>query len=237
MPQPYLLHVHSQPTTIAPQVYHQWYLEEHIRDMVYFKVMKNSAIYQSTSDALLSSNSNAQKTDSMPFLALYQTARSNCLESAEFKNNVRVRSRLWDPDLKKHLSEVCEHSTQQLKLVEVLGSYEFNEDVAPHVVHMHYSGPDVEGKIQFEHVNAVSILDGYRRTLLYRPAEQPVEGMQEVFLVHEFETLDPSSLLYVRQAMETIEPTNDCPFTLRSYTLLGCEGFGGQCRAPERLER
>lgn len=109
--------------------------------------------------------------------------------------------------------------------------------VAPHIVHVHYTGSEVAGKIQFEHVNALSILDGYRRTLLYQPIEQPAaEGVQDVVLIHEFEMLDTSDLPFVKQELETIEPTKDCSFTLRSYSLLGCEGFEGPSRVPERLE-
>lgn len=95
-------------------------------------------------------------------------------------------------------------------------------------------GEEVEGNLQFEHVNAVSILDGYRRTLLYRFPSRG-EGLDCVHLLHEFERLDSPPLDSVRAEMETIEPTKDCSFILRSYDLLGSEGFGGQCRKPERL--
>jgi hypothetical protein len=93
------------------------------------------------------------------------------------------------------------------------------------------TGEEVEGKLQFEHVNAVSILDGYRRTLLYRfPGEPP-----SVHLIHEFENLDSRHLDSVKAEMETIEPTKDCSFQLRSFELLDSEGFEGKCRKPERL--
>jgi hypothetical protein len=95
-------------------------------------------------------------------------------------------------------------------------------------------GEEVEGKLQFEHVNAVSILDGYRRTLLYRFPDLD-EGVGCVYLVHEFESLDSSHLGSVKAEMETIEPTKDCSFQLRSFELLGREGFGGHCRMPKRL--
>ena len=93
------------------------------------------------------------------------------------------------------------------------------------------TGEEVEGKLQFEHVNAVSVLHGYRRTLLYRfPRDRP-----SVHLIHEFESLDSSHLDSVKAEMETIEPTRDCSFQLRSFELLDSEGFGGECRKPERL--
>ena len=95
-------------------------------------------------------------------------------------------------------------------------------------------GEEVESKMDFEHVNVVSILDGYRRTLLYRFPDSS-EGVGCVYLVHEFESLDSSYLGAVKTEMETIEPTKDCSFQLRWFELLGSEGFGGKCRTPERL--
>ncbi len=82
-------------------------------------------------------------------------------------------------------------------------------DVAPHIIYVRIAGEEVEGKLQFEHVNAVSILDGYRRTLLYRFPDVR-EGIGCVHLVHEFERLDSSHLEAVKAEMETIEPTKDC---------------------------
>ena len=107
-------------------------------------------------------------------------------------------------------------------------------DVAPYIVRVKIKGDEVESKLQFEHVNAVSILDGYRRTLLYRPIDQAGSSPSTI-LIHEFETLDPSHLPSVKTEMEAIEPTKDCAFQLRSYKLLGSEGFRGQWRVPERL--
>lgn len=59
--------------------------------------------------------------------------------------------------------------------------------------------------------------------------------LSSAVLIHEFESLDPSHLPSVKKEMEAIEPTKDCIFQLRSYELLDSEGFGGQCRVPERL--
>lgn len=108
-------------------------------------------------------------------------------------------------------------------------------DVAPQIVLATLTGDEVEGKIQHEHVNAVACLDGYRRTLLYRfPALEGGRGC--VQLVHEFERLEPGFLGSVKAEMEGIEATKDCAFVLRSFELLGAEGFGGRCQRPERLE-
>ncbi|KAK3721750.1 hypothetical protein LTR37_002915 [Vermiconidia calcicola] len=161
-----------------------------------------------------------EDTDRMSFFALYQTERKRCLESPEFKDHVRQETELWQPGLRGR--DVGEFAIGEFTLVEVLGSYEYNER------------EEVAGKIQFEHVNAVSILQGYRRTLLYRPQDEQ-DQVSSVVLIHEFETLDSSNLPFVKQEMETIEPTKDCSFQLRSFELQDSEGFDGRCRTPERL--
>lgn len=94
--------------------------------------------------------------------------------------------------------------------------------------------------MQHEHINAASKLDGYRRTLLYRPVEPTKYGAEDIgsylVLIHEFDkAVHPDGLGSVRKDMESIGATQDCPFTLRSYSLLSSEGFDGQCRTPERL--
>ena len=96
------------------------------------------------------------------------------------------------------------------------------------------TGDDVESKLQFEHVNAASILDGYRRTLLYRPVEQ-TDPDPYIIMVHEFDSLDSSNLPYVRTEIGGIGATKDCSFSLRSFELLESEGYGGKCRKPERI--
>lgn len=108
-------------------------------------------------------------------------------------------------------------------------------DIAPHVIYAKISGEEVEGKLQFEHVNAASKLNGYRRSLLYRPVDRDNEGtIPYVTLIHEFDSR-PEDLNPVKLEMEAIVPSKDCAFQLRSFELLNSEGFGGVCRKPERL--
>lgn len=106
-------------------------------------------------------------------------------------------------------------------------------DAAPYLIHAKIIGEEVEAKLQFDHVNAASGLDGYRRSLLYRPVN-PTGSLPYVILLHEFEA-DPGDIAGVQKDMEGIEPSQDCAFQLRSFKLLDAEGFDGQCRRPERL--
>jgi hypothetical protein len=87
------------------------------------------------------------------------------------------------------------------------------------------SGDDVEGKLQFDHVNAVSILDGYRRTLLYRHSQQTIRP-PSIVLIHEFDSKPMSGVLpSIKQELEAIDTTKDCSFVLRCFSLCGSEGL------------
>lgn len=82
-------------------------------------------------------------------------------------------------------------------------------------------------------MNAASKLEGYRRSLLYRTVMWTEKTPYVIFL-HEFDS-EPPGLESTRSEMEAIEPTKDCAFQIRSFKLLDSEGFGGECRRPERL--
>ena len=238
--------------------------------MVWFDVAKTAAFYHSSSEAFTSGSPPIDGSEKMPFLAVYQTDRGDISSGTGGSEKVRLTSELWKAEACEGLMvfDVADLIMADGALVEVLGSYEHNEsrstssdrqqselihgmltsllyvDVAPYLIHVKVFGEEVEGKLQFEHVNAVSILDGYRRTLLYRfPDGSAGEAGATVgntagcvHLLHEFERLDSRPLGAVKAEMETIEPTKDCSFVLRSYELLGSEGFGGERREPERLE-
>lgn len=142
MPQQYLLHVHSHPVRVPLTTWTQWYTEEHLRDMVYFRAARTAAFYRATSSVLRSvglveedtaaltlaripSATSPDGNDFKDFLALYQTDRKHCLESAEYRENVRLGSELWDAISSSH--DVGSFAPTDLELVEVLGSYSENE--------------------------------------------------------------------------------------------------------------
>ena len=251
MPRPYLHHVHSQPTKVSEATWKQWYSEEHIRDMVYFKVSRTSAFYAASSDTYTYLQPPGRGIDQKQYLALYQMGRPRPWDQKEYKENVRLESQLWDRGLScLDIADLC---PEDLELVEILGSYEYNEsmltlrilssngplmltafkDVAPYILHARISGEEVESKLQFEHVNAVSKCDGYRRSMLFRPLDRK-DDEPYVIMLHEFESA-PTDLGLVKEEMEAIGPSKDCSFQLRSFELLNSEGFGGECRRPERL--
>ena len=133
MPAHYALQVFSQPTQVSEDTWTQWYTEEHIRDMVYFGASKTGSSYIASSPALTTGEFPQDGNASKNFLALYQTDRKHCLDHAEYKDKVRLRSELWDAKSSCH--DVGAFTPMDLELVEVLGSYEYNESEFDYLMH------------------------------------------------------------------------------------------------------
>lgn len=129
MPLPYLLSVHSQPKKLSTETWTTWYLHEHIRDMVYFGASRTAAFYQATSQLYESRSPPQDGSEMMDFLTLYQTDRKGTNESDIVREKVRKTSELWTQEGCAGLTsfEVGEFVIEEGVLVEVLGSYEFNE--------------------------------------------------------------------------------------------------------------
>lgn len=250
MPRPYTLQVSSRPVKVSEDVWTQWYTEEHIRDLVFSGASKTSAVYRATSGPITvnvtgdnSGKASENSSNDTTFLALYQSATKHVLEACrapDLNCKVRIHSSLFDDG--QTCYDVGTFRPVDLQLVEILGSYEHREDRAPHLFHHVIAGEAIENKIQFDHVNAVAELDGYRRTLLYRPIEPKKYGAQDIgpylVLLHEFDKeVEVGRLEDVKDDLEIIEPTRGCAFWLRAYRLIECEGFDGQSRTPERMER
>lgn len=241
MPRPYALEVTSRPTKVSEDVWTQWYTTEHLRDIVYSGASRTGALYRATTPTVATNTSqdDASGRDDTKFLALYQTGHKSVFEAArspERKCKVRIHSELFEPGHTCY--DVGVFGPSDLQLVEVLGSYETREDVAPCVVRHVIWGEDIENKIQFDHVNALSQWQGYRRTLLYRPlAKRDGGGEPFVILIHEFDDeVEGEVPESVEPELERIEPTKGCAFQLRAYSLVDGEGFGGVCRTPARME-
>ena len=181
MPRPYALQVTSGPIKVSEEIWTQWYTEEHIRDVVYSGASRTSAVYSASSNTVTSANDQdgniTQPNDGAEtnFLALYQSTTPHVLQNCtlpDLKCKVRIHSSLFPPSStgqQQTAYDVGVFRPVDLQLVEILGSYEYREDVATHILHHRIEGGEIENKIQFDHVNAVSGSEGYRRTLLYRP--------------------------------------------------------------------
>ncbi|KAK5687865.1 hypothetical protein LTR17_026696 [Elasticomyces elasticus] len=176
----------------------QWYLEEHIRDMVYFGVAKKAAFYRASCDVLEHLVPPNDGNNGRPFLTLFQTDRKDALSYPEFREKVRQTTQLWGG---KRGREVGEFKDEQVSLIEGQGSPDSNEDAAPHIIRVSIFGDGVEDKLQSEYVEAASKLDGYRRTLLYR-LEDPPEGKTYTLFIHEFKSLSSNHLSALRKETE-----------------------------------
>ena len=97
--------------------------------MVYFNAATTAAFYQSSSELFTSGSPPTDGSEDMNFLALYQSDRKGTGDSVEVREKVRKTSELWKQEGCEGLStfDVGEFVIQEGVLVEVLGSYEYNE--------------------------------------------------------------------------------------------------------------
>jgi hypothetical protein len=123
MPPQYLRQVPSQPTKVSEEVWKHFYLNQHLREMVYYGVAKTSALYQSTSDIIAADNSKA--VIGKPFVAMYQSNTPEITNTPAFHEKVRLSYHEWDPG--STVYDVSDLAGHEFTLVEVLGSYEYNE--------------------------------------------------------------------------------------------------------------
>jgi len=83
-PSPYLLRVNSGPK-ISPDLWQQWYVDEHVPDLVFDgKVSTRAALYRATHNFTLGTKS-PKADDEKEFLALYQTDHAEVLEQEGYK--------------------------------------------------------------------------------------------------------------------------------------------------------
>lgn len=119
MPCPYLIQVFSQPHEVSPEIWIQWYLEEHIRDMVYFGVAKKAAFYRASSDVLEHLVPPNDGNNGRSFLTLFHTDQKDALSCPEFREKVRQTTQRWGG---KRGREVGEFKNEQVSLIEGRGS-------------------------------------------------------------------------------------------------------------------
>lgn len=229
--------------------------------MVYFGVAVNGSFYRAASPVYTHLDPPKDGNDQREFVVVFQTSREKALRYPAFKEKVRQTTELWGG---KRGREVGELADTESELVRTFGgdgdgygpsflssvfqssivlslTFELtcglvDEAAAPFIIEMKIFGDDIETKVQPEQiVDTVSKLDGYRRTLLYRPQENSVKAIASVTLICEFKSLTQESLLKAKERTEKAQAIKDYAFQLRSYELQGSEGFGGVCNVPARL--
>ena len=200
-------------------------------------------------------------SDAMEYLALYQTAREHALESKECRDGVNMTSELWDDG--SRADDVARLSPVNFELVDFVGDKIRDSgepspssrnpllaridagnhpDAPPHLLHCKFTGQHVGRWLRPEHVEAASQLQGYRRTLVYRPhpSAKPKEvdstttdlsedDQHYVVMLHEFDAAGHGKgLEKVKEAVEAIDGSEGFDLAFRAWDLIGSEGFGGK---------
>lgn len=127
MPSPFALFVYSNPSKVSEDVWKEWYLKEHLRDMVYHKASRTGAFYQSSSHIITSREPPKDRSEDMKFLAIYQTAQAGTLKANWSNPLIRNTSKRWEEGL--HHWDVGDLVRAEGNLIEVLGSYEHIEGI------------------------------------------------------------------------------------------------------------
>lgn len=89
---PYLLHVNSRPTTVSNPLWKEWYIKEHLPDLVGAKSSTRATFYEEIPSPLNPNPDHPRK-----FLALYQTDFEELLKSEEYQG-IRTTSELFEKE-------------------------------------------------------------------------------------------------------------------------------------------
>ena len=93
MPSQYALHVFSNPTAVSDNVWEKWYLNEHLPDMVNSKTTTRASWYRQVP------GKSTTKDADQKYVALYQTDEKFCLDTDNFRKDVRIKSESFpDPE-------------------------------------------------------------------------------------------------------------------------------------------
>ena len=82
-PSQYLLHVNSGPTAVSNGLWKEWYIEEHLPDLLNAKSCNRATFYEEIGSPLDAHPSHPRK-----FLALYQSDFEELLKSDEYQGGL-----------------------------------------------------------------------------------------------------------------------------------------------------
>ena len=88
----YLLHVNSGPKVVSNALWKQWYIDEHLPDLVNAKSCSRASFWEEIESPLNPNPDHPRK-----FLALYQTDFEELLKSDEYKG-IRSTSELFEKE-------------------------------------------------------------------------------------------------------------------------------------------
>lgn len=124
MPHPYLLQVFSQPHKVSPELWIQWYLEEHIRDMVHFGVVKTAAFYRASGITHIHLDEAKDGNEYKEFLAMFQTDRKKALTNPPFREKVRQTTALWGGKRGREVGQLADTESELVKTIGGTNSHD-----------------------------------------------------------------------------------------------------------------
>ncbi|KAF2681310.1 hypothetical protein K458DRAFT_310096 [Lentithecium fluviatile CBS 122367] len=232
-PAPYLLHVNSRPTLVSAPTWKKFYLEEHLPELINTGTSKTAALYEEI-DLPGDRDTGSQRR----WLAIYQTDFAEPLKSENAKNLTWTSEILSEGG--KHTDVSIEHfdvDTRNYELIQTYNPKGVGEAPAPEILtaEMHPNDAvDFDNWYREEHLQKLSKLPGYRRTLRYKlgPKTHLTKGdVVPAFLaMHEIDdvvkALEGKELEETNGTEWTKKVLADCNiFFARGWKLVGTAGY------------
>ncbi|KAK4500052.1 hypothetical protein PRZ48_008238 [Zasmidium cellare] len=164
---PYLLHVNSRPSKVSDDLWTQWYIEEHLPDLVSSKTSNRATFYKEL-PPLFDGASDSQRN----FLALYQTDFQECLKTENYAN-LRKTSELFTKEGSSNkIGENGDFDARNYELIQAYDPKNSGNDTPPPqllTVYMHPLDPiDFDKWYREEHLPLMSKVPGFIRALRYK---------------------------------------------------------------------
>lgn len=122
----YLLHVNSRPNHVSNKLWEEWYIAEHLPDLVNSKTSIRATFYEEIPTPASPTLSHPRK-----FLALYQTDFPESLETRNYKD-LRTTSELFKKeDAGDGIAENGDFDARNYKLIQAYDPREIGESKCP----------------------------------------------------------------------------------------------------------
>ncbi|KAK3723300.1 hypothetical protein LTR37_002023 [Vermiconidia calcicola] len=209
-PAPFLLHVNSAPTAVSDRLWKEWYVNEHLPDLFEAKSCNRATFYEEIGHPLGPNPDHPRK-----YLALYQTEFEKLLDSEEYQG-IRKNSELFAKEGSKSdkNQDNGDFDARYYKLWQEYDPKGTGEQPSPMILMVYMNPEDVEDFEKWyreEHLEMLSKLPGYRRSLRYRigPDTPLTKSETQPYLaIHE---IDDVSAFGGKEA----EAANTTPWTVK----------------------
>ncbi|KAK5098509.1 hypothetical protein LTR70_002722 [Exophiala xenobiotica] len=235
-PSSYLLHVNSRPTVVSCDLWCEWYRDEHLPDLVNGGVSARATFYEEEDPPVPTGLPNPRK-----FLALYQTDIEELLKSEKYINGRKTSSLFPKEGGTDSIIENGDFDARNYELIQEFDPKGTGEKPPPIIVTVEMNPADEKDFDKWyreEHLDMLSKMPGYRRSLRYKlgPKTPLTQGeTQPAFLaIHEVDSMDAFAS-EEGQAASTTEWSvkqiqESKPFIARAWKLVHAQGYGGEMR-------